>query len=293
MAVIAAGLFGLSPAAVQAQPAEPIVTISSGPTQDSDLIPECNDAVRRVQTSTSFVLSRDQSTDEVTVELAYDSDATEGVHYSDPPMSATFGAGEATTTVTVSPMVNPDQTRLVALSATVVDGTDYGVGAPASATISFVSERDPSLEPMDCNPQFKLSDAPTNSAQTIAVGEVPVPIEVTGGMQFVVRLLSGSLPTGVSLADIGSEPSSGFIGAATAPGAYTAVLEVCPAGIVFTCRTTTLNVAVLQGDPPPSTTSSPTLPRTGPSDGSLPLALAGSMLLTVGIVLTRSTRRHR
>jgi len=290
-AVLAVGMVGATLGLPSVAASAPLSTVSvvSGETTQESLATECDDALWPVDVAESFVIRRD--TPGSSQEVAYETSgsAAAGIDYEPLPGVATIPLGADQVRVPVQVRDNSERTRSVTLTITILPRADYTVGDPASATINFISDRDPSLPHVDCNPEFVLTDAASNREQTIRVGGRPLPVQTTGGPSFFMRVVGGSLPPGVRL-DPGSmfvDPTyghgGGFLGAATTTGTFAATLEVCPTRYVFTCRTTTLTVHVLP--------RGAGLPQTGAS-----LALetfAALSLIAVGRRLRSAAGRRR
>jgi LPXTG-motif cell wall-anchored protein len=271
----------------------PAVTVSSGPTTPTFVLPECNDVAEPVDAAAAFVVHRD-APDASPLEVTYTTSgaAESGSDFEPLPGSVTIPANADSATVPVTALL-ADVTKSVDLTITVSGGAGYTVGDPATVTLALVVRRNPALGPVDCNPSFQLGPEATNHEQTIHVGETPVGITTTGDFVFL-RLTDGELPPGISVADQAGTLGE-FVGTATTPGDYQSTLDACQVGIVITCRQTTLVVHVLAAAQPPVTDTAVTpdnaqLPVTGtPAPG---ITIVGVSLLLLGAVMARAGRRR-
>jgi hypothetical protein len=261
------------------------VTVRSGPTSTKYFAGECNDAVQSIDVSDSFVVARDVAGGPQDVRYRTSGSAVAGTDYDVLPGVVTIPAGVDEVSVPVRVRASQDGSRHVSLTITAEPSADYSLGDPATATIELIVPRDRSLPPVDCNPTFQLTDAATNTHQTIRVGGRPVPIRTTFEPEsFNTELVDGSLPTGVTLdpgaADSGDSAVRGgaFRGAASRTGAFVATFRVCPVNIVFTCRADTLTVNVLP--------RRAEIPQTGrPIIAEL---IGAASLIAIGITLRRA-----
>jgi hypothetical protein len=294
---------------VGAQTGEPAVTVASGPTTRQSFAPPCNDVVLEFEAATSFVLSRTGATTSP-LTLTYEATASAsfpgpgaaepGVHFDPLPGTATFAAGQSSTTVTVTPRAldRPVQVEMV---LTVVDGAGYSPGSPGTATIRFATPR--TGVALECGYQF--TDDPWNRSQTVAVGEslhaltleqfTPPALTPAPGR---FRVVSGTLPAGVTLREDGS-----FAGAPTSPGTTTATIEACRPAPPGTCVTTTLTVTVTGTDTtvaPPTTVGPATtvaglrfLAVTGSSSTAQTVVAVAAGVLLAGLVLALLAAPYR
>jgi LPXTG-motif cell wall-anchored protein len=278
----------------------PVVTVTSGPTTPTFVFRECNDAVGGVDAADAFVVHRDVP-DASPLAVTYNTsgEAKSGTEFEPLSGSVTIPANADSATVPVTALLT-DRTASVDLSITISGAAAYTVGDPATVTIVLVVHRDPALGPVDCNPNFQLGPEATNHEQTIHVGETPVALTTTGGSGYTrVGLVDGELPPGISISGaFGTEGA--FLGTATTTGDYSATLDVCPGGIVFTCRRTTLVTHVLAAEQPPVTsTSAPVaiadqsaqLPVTGTSAPAI--TIVGVAFLVIGAIMARPGRRRQ
>jgi LPXTG-motif cell wall-anchored protein len=278
----------------------PVVTVTSGPTTPTFVFRECNDAVEGVDAADSFVVHRDVP-DASPLAVAYTTSgpAISGTEFEPLSGLVTIPANAESATVPVTALLG-DRTTSVHLSITISGSADYAVGDAATVTLVLVVHRDPALGPLDCNPNFQLGPEATNHEQTIHVGETPVALTTTGGSGYTrLGLVDGELPPGISISG-GFGTAGHFLGTATTTGDYRATLDVCPGGIVFTCRRTTLVIHVLAATQPPVTsTSTPEitvvdqqaqLPVTGTSAPAI--TIIGLALLVIGAIMARSARRR-
>ncbi len=133
----------LAPSAAIAADTTPLVfTLHDGLGQ-SVRAAALGDTVSESAPSARFRLSRTQSAAPLTVSLAWSGTALPGAHYGDAPASATFPAGAATLELDV-PLVDdgrpaPDRT----LTLSVLAGSGYFAGFPASATITIEDDDRP------------------------------------------------------------------------------------------------------------------------------------------------------
>jgi hypothetical protein len=233
-------LVGVSAAA--AQTVSEVVSVEPGPTRLNFLVPPCNDIAIGVDEQTSFVLRRTgPATGPLTVTYRLTGTAQPGVHFQPLSGSVTFPPGVSVVTVDVVPLPTPDG-AIVDLTLEVTGGA---VANPASATIRFVSP--PHSGPRECG--YFFSDDPWNRSQTVSVGQ---PLHALTVEQFrppsVIpapgrfRVVSGTLPPGVSLNEDGS-----FSGTPLVPGTYVARIEACRPAPPGTCVTTDLTVTVHGG----------------------------------------------
>ncbi len=182
-------------------------------------------------------------------------------------------AGRSDVTVELEPAgFNPGGDYLV----TMVGGTGYEVGAPASTTV-HVEELD---DDPGCGPP-SFTAAPSNTTQSVALGGALAPLAVVPypGTTPYFALDDGSLPPGVEL-----QPDGTFTGIATQEGTFVAIIGACtpafvadvpPSEMPGTCALTRLTVVVGDGGP--------ALPVTGSRDAAL--ALAGGALVLAGAAL--------
>ncbi len=275
----------------------PVVTVTSGPTTPTSFMRECNDVVEMVDAADSFVVHRDvPDASPLAVTYTTSGEAQSGTDFEPLSGSVTIPANADSATVPVTTLLR-DRTSSVHLSITISAGAGYTLGDPAAVTLVLVVRRDPALGPLDCNPNFQLGPEATNHEQTIHVGETPVALTTTGGSGSIsVRLVDGELPPGISISG-GFATEGHFLGTATTTGDYRSTLDVCPEGIVFTCRRTALVIHVMAATQPPVTsTSAPNavadqqaqLPVTGTSAPAI--TIAGLALLLIGAVMARSAR---
>lgn len=271
----------------------PAVTVSSGPTTPTFVLPECDDVAQMVDAAHAFVVHRDVP-DASPLEVSYTTSgqAASGSDFEPLPGSVTIPANADSATVPVTALP-AERTKSVDLTITVSGSPGYTLGDPATVTIVLVVRRDPALGPMDCNPGFQLGPEATNHEQTIHVGETPVGITTTGDFVFL-RLTDGELPPGISVAEKAGALGE-FVGTATTPGDYQSTLDACQLGIVITCRPTTLVVHVLAAAQPPVTATAATpdnaqLPVTGtPASG---ITIVAVSLFMIGAVMARAGRRR-
>jgi LPXTG-motif cell wall-anchored protein len=263
-------------------------------------MPECNDVVEGVDAADAFVVHRDvPDASPLAVTYTTSGQAKSGTDFEPLSGSVTIPANADSATVPVTALLG-DRSSSVHLSITISARAGYTLGDPEIVTLVLVVRRDPALGPLDCNPNFQLGPEATNHEQTIHVGETPVALTTTGGSGYTrVGLVDGELPPGISIAG-GFGAEGHFLGTATTTGDYRSTLSVCPGGIVFTCRRTTLVIHVVAATQPPVTsTSAPEvavvdqqaqLPVTGSSAPAM--AIVGLALLVIGAVMARSPRRR-
>ena len=109
------------------------------------LITVSTNVVNAAEPSTSgqfTILRSGATTNEMTVSYTIGGTALNGVDYTLLPGTATFAAGQSNVVVTVAPIDDeiPEPTETVVLS--LVSGTNYGVLAPSSATLSLTDDGD-------------------------------------------------------------------------------------------------------------------------------------------------------
>jgi LPXTG-motif cell wall-anchored protein len=138
----------------------------------------------------------------------------------------------------------------------------------------------------------QVNDAPvvTTTLRVVVVGDEIPALEISDieGDGFVVSILSGVLPPGVTLG-----PGGTFTGSPSVTGIYTLTLEVCDDGVPAACETVILTIDVLppvlaSPDDPDSVPAS--LPRTGMDSGVL--TMWATVLLALGSVLVLIGRRR-
>lgn len=172
--------------------------------------------------------------------------------------TATFAAGDASVTVTVHPALGG-----AGADVALLDGADYEVGTPSSGSV------DASVTTPSC-PSDLLTDDPSNSAQTIHLGEAPAPLILLPGIGGV-SVVRGALPSGLTLDDDGT-----WSGTADETGTFTVTLcfpdPVCAAHGAPEFTLTVLPRAQV-------------LPRTGTFAARL--VLLGLAVLVLGIGLQR------
>jgi hypothetical protein len=88
-----------------------------------------------------FTLTRQGDTSAAqTVSYVVSGSATAGADYQPLPGTALFGAGQATTTITVTPIDDELLESNESVVVTLSPGAGYGVGSPASASVAVVSD---------------------------------------------------------------------------------------------------------------------------------------------------------
>lgn len=277
----------------------PLVTVTSGPTTPTNVLRECDDVVQVVDAADAFVVHRGvPDASPLAVTYTTSGPAKRGSEYAPLSGSVTIPANSDSATVPVTALLT-DRTTSVDLSITISSDAGYTLGNPATVTLALVVHRDPTLGPLDCNPDFQLGPDATNREQTIRVGETPVALTTTGGAGYM-RLVDGELPPGISiLKDVGTQGE--FRGTATTTGDYGTTLEACPvSSIVFTCRRTTLVIHVLAAAQPAVTsTSAPAITNVAPSSelpvtgsSALAITIVGLSSFLIGAVMARASRRR-
>lgn len=306
--VMLALVLGSGPAGAQTT-RETEVGVVSGPVSPGGFAPDCNDVVVGFDEATSFVLTRTGDTDDV-LSVGYEltGSAVAGEHYEALPGAVDFGAGESSATVEVE-VLTGDRTDMVELTLSVIDGDGYQPDEAASATISFVRPRDPSLPPSECGFFFEGGDRVERSVEVGATPErlvveqlvPPIVIEVPPD-ELSMRVTGGALPPGLTLGEDGR-----FAGTATEAGAYEATVEACRMALPGTCATVTLVIDVVSSSTTSPTTTTPpstddsnskpstrsTLPETGTpasNTGGLGLLLVG---VGFGLVVVASLAQRR
>ena len=262
----------------------------------------CSDVIRGEFTDGTVTFSRDDPTLALTVEFSVTGSAVEGTDYTVTPDDGqlTFPAGKPDAEVRVSPSGGAFDGTLPSGGAvdgrtvvvSIVDGPDYAVGTPGSATLTI--ER--SVVNVECGPPT-FTSAPVNTRQDIAVGDGMAALEVEPfpGTEPHVVLDDGALPPGITLDWDGT-----FAGTASGPGTYMATVTACTPTLLppeqrTLCDSTELSILVGQlGETPRPQSTGPqplrTLPRTGPpAPGLTAVALVA---LVAGWALTRASRRR-
>lgn len=145
-----------------------------------------------------------------------------------PPSTATFAAGEGSTTVTLR-LASPEPGPL-SLTVTVEDGPDHDPGAPDPAHAPSVDlSSGPPAVAWDC--AFRFTIAASLAHQTIEVGGVPealnlpfvadAPRDAPAPEQLSTEVVSGALPPGLTYED------DTWGGAATTPGEFAFEAAIC------------------------------------------------------------------
>jgi hypothetical protein len=146
----------------------------------------------------------------------------------DPPATATFEAGRDSTVVSVS-LATPEPGPL-SLEVAVEDGPDHDPGSPwpgAAASADLGSDAPEVV--WDCAFEFTIDDHLAH--QTIAVGEVPDPLQLPfvadvtrdapSPEQLSTEVVSGTVPPGLTYED------DTWGGEATTPGEYAFEAAIC------------------------------------------------------------------
>ncbi len=189
-----------------------------------------------------------------------------------PSATATFEAGEASTTVTIR-LTTPEPGPL-SLVVTVEDGPDHDPGAPSPGygpSVDLGSDA-PDVR-WDCGSPMAIADELAD--QTIEVGEVPAPLglpfvanpprDAPSPEQLYTEVVSGEVPPGLTYQD------DTWGGAATTPGEYAFEAAICTIPGTWLAPISVcvgrVAVAITVVDPsaaPPSSTGAPTAPAATP-----------------------------
>jgi hypothetical protein len=145
------------------------------------------------------------------VEIALGGTGTNGTDYDAIGTNAAFAAGEATASVTITPipdvLIEGDETVVLAL----VDGIAYDVGTPATATVTIVDAPVITIEATDAA-ATEAGDTGTFTIRRLGNPVPPLAVNLmitgtaTNGVDYTTLPPTVSLPTGTSAATLTVEP---------------------------------------------------------------------------------------